>query len=331
MEAKPPPLSLEPIQPGHCITPVNFKPNFHLQSIIYMPPGIQSSVSYGIGSNEGSRVAVTTTTGSGLTVGATLLGNGANTNYTQTIISGTAMSMTKMDQFTLAEFVNSGHNAPDRSGDIFDLWMKNVRISDYRSSSNNWEMVQWTTDDGATPTMFSFNGRELQGLESVVDNPPGRVAAFATLTPADKQAILSMDQPLQGTTLDTRRYQLVNPSGLPYSLNGPDAAGDPIQAETKTMSYSQSNDVVNGSGVNSSTTILAGFSVAGLISIGGSQTWTESFTDVRTTTTGAQNSASLTLRTPTVGCFMAVNAYIDAVFGTYLALPVPGTTTTHCN
>jgi|GEM_PF-3775108 len=38
-------------------------------------------------------------------------------------------------------------------------------------------------------------------------------------------------------------------------------------------------------------------------------------------TSGEQQTASLTLRTPTVGCYMEVDIYIDAVFGTYLALP----------
>jgi len=65
-----------PDQPGSCVSPQVFTPHFHLQTLIYMPPGVQSSVSYLQGSGEGSKIAVQTTTSGGVSVSAVIAGFG---------------------------------------------------------------------------------------------------------------------------------------------------------------------------------------------------------------------------------------------------------------
>jgi len=311
----------EPDAIGYCIGAVDINPRFHLQSIIYMPPGKQSSVSYGRGSSEGSRVATQTTSSTSFGVQVTVFGIGPSDSYAEGIINGRSMSQTKTDLFTITRSVNSGLDAPVRGSDQFDIWF-NSKFSHYLSPSNGFELLRWSTVDGAPPQVYTFSADELLGNIPVSPSDQGRYNAFTTLTPQDKQAILYMDAPLNGAPLDSRRYQLVSRQYAPWerSMHGPDYPGNVITSFTYSMSYNQQWDTINGSFVNQSDSVLAGINLE-VVRLGTTTTWTYNYMETRTMTSGEQQTASLTLRTPTVGCYMEVDIYIDAVFGTYLALP----------
>lgn len=310
---------IEPDAIGTCVSPALFKPNFHLQSIIYMPPGVQSSVSYALGSSEGNRVAVQTATSSGVNVQATIAGFGASATYSASIINGKAFSMTKTNTATRGEYVGSGVDHAVRGTDMFDIAF-NVQITNFYSLSNGWERNVWGTVNGAAPIVYFYTADELAGNHQVVCNPQDRCDKFNSLTPADKQAILAMNAPLQGGALDPQRYQRVLMQESPVVMSGPDYVGAPINSYTYSVAYNKSYDSINGSSVDISASALAGFDI-GVVHLGSTVTWRQSFQEVRTTTSGAQQLATLTLRTNTVGCYMQVAVYIDAVFGTYLAIP----------
>jgi hypothetical protein len=310
---------IEPDALGLCLSGVEVRPRFHLQSIIYMPPGAQSSVTYATGSSEGSRTSIQTTTSQGGSVGFSVFGIGPTVNYSQSVINGNSLSVNKTDTYTRGESVNTGRDAPERGSDVFDLWF-NASMMHYLSSSNGWERIDWSTVGGAPMSMYSFTADELLGNKPVSGANPSRLAAFNSLTTADKTAILWMNGPLTGAPLDPRRYQhveLQNPTPVMY---GPYYPGAPVNTYGYSVAYNKQYDATNGSTVNSSTTVLAGFNIE-VVRLGGSYTWAETFTDTRTTSTGSQKAATITLRTSTVGCYMAIEFYIDAVFGTYLALP----------
>jgi hypothetical protein len=318
----------EPQKSGYCIDPVEVYPKFSIQSIIYMPPGKQSSVSYGMGSSEGSRIATQTTTSAGVSVQINIFGIGLGGNYQSGVVEGHAMAVTKIETFNRTESVNTNLDLPVRGTDTFDIWVENVKLLQYYSTSNGWEFLIWTTTNGLAPEIFSYTANELSApTPPEQDTPPGKVRAWQTLSAADKQAILSMDAPLNGAPLDPNRYQFVNKQNAPHDFYGPDNPGDPITSFGYTLSYNTQYDSINGSFVNESATVMVGFDIE-VIKFGTTVSWTQTTSDTRTTTVGWQKTASLTLKTPTIGCYMDNDVYIDAAFGTYLVLP---TTIIGCN
>jgi hypothetical protein len=314
------PGQLEPELFGQCITGTAYTPSFHLQSIIYMPPGTQSSVLYSTGSSEGNSVTVQTQSGTQTTLSMSVLGIGTSTTYSTGVVNGTSFSMTKMDSFGRGESVGTGFDHPDRGTDIFDVWA-NAQQTYYLSTSNGWERIDWSAVGGAAPIVFSYTAYELQGLRSPNCNIPGSCEYFGTLGASDKAGILSMDAPLNTTSLDPRRYQRVAMQEPTQTMTGPAYQGAPINSYVYTESYNTSYDVFNGSYVNSSDTILASVPVKE-VNLGVNHTWVNNYSETRHHVTGSQKVATLTLRTPTVGCYMEVAIYIDAVFGTYLVLPL---------
>jgi hypothetical protein len=312
--------NFEPEALGRCIGPVTYNPKFHVQAIIYMPPGKQSSVSYATGSSEGSRVSVQTSTSHGNQVSASVAGMGGSTSYFTGVVNGHAISMNKTETFTRSETVNTGLDSPVRGSDVFDVWF-NSKVANYYSAINGWEKNVWSTVGGAPPVVYSFTADELLGNAQVPQGDPIKYAYFLTLNSDDKAAILSMDAPLNSAYLDPRRYQLVDQQGPYHVMYGPDYAGAPIISYGYAIAYNKSYDVINGSFVNSADTVLAGYSIP-VFSGQVSSTWTYNYSETRIDTTGAQKTATVTLRTPTVGCYMVTNMYVDAVFGTYLVLPI---------
>ncbi|HET6412637.1 MAG TPA: hypothetical protein VFG53_11295 [Anaeromyxobacter sp.] len=315
------PGQIEPELYGQCISGIAYTPSFHLQSIIYMPPGAQSSVLYSSGSSEGNSVTIQTQSGTQTTISMSVFGIGASTQYSEGVINGNTFSMTKMDSYGRGESVGTGFDHPDRGNDVFDVWA-NVQQTHYLSTSNGWERIDWSTVGGAAPNVYSYTAYELQGLRSPNCNIPGSCQYFGTLAASDKAGILSMDAPLNTTSLDPRRYQRVAMQEPTQTMTGPDYQGAPINSYVYTETYNTSYDAFNGSYVNSSYTILANVSVGETKSgFGTNVTWVNNYSETRHNVTGSQKVATLTLRTPTVGCYMEVAIYIDAVFGTYLVVP----------
>jgi hypothetical protein len=146
---------------------------------------------------------------------------------------------------------------------------------------------------------------------------PEKAIIFNGWASSDKSAILAFDAPLSGQALDSKRYQRV----ATYQMRGPDRAGDPIPFGTFQTSYNTARDGIFGTGVNSTSTYLAGFDVPIFGGVRAGFTFGYAYTDTRTSTTGEQKLASLTLRTPTPCLVMDVHVYLDAAFGTYFATP----------
>jgi hypothetical protein len=324
----------DPDQIGYCVAPSVVYPRLRLASIIYMPPGRSSSVSYSIGSGEGSATSYQTTHSSGFNAQLTIFGLGGGPTYSTSVVNGSTLTFSVIDTQGRTETVNSGVDMPARGGDKFDIWA-NPMASYYYSTANGYEQLKWSTSNGGDKTIYTYSADQLAGRAVVTDDiPQGRVQFFQNMKDAEKQALLAMDAPLNGANLDSRRYQRVdlqyNTPQTPVALLGPEYPGDPIETYNQSLAYNSQYDSINGSSVNPQGTLLytSDFpiykSVNGNVNVG--YTWSASYSDTRTNSTYNQKNAALALQTSTIGCVMPVQIYIDSLFGTYLVLPVPGQT-----
>lgn len=288
-------------------------PKFHVQSILYAPPGKQSAVSYGLGSSAGSRFQVSSTMGGGVSIQSTIVGLQVTSNYSASVTNGTATSITKSDTLVTG-FSNPGtQDDPQRGHDQFHVWT-NVKMTHYAGGGPP-ERVAWSTSNGLPVTIMQFWADELLGNQPVVDTL--KAAVFGGWTLDDRNKMLSFDGPLAAGPLDPRRYQKV----AHYQMSGPDTSGNPIPFGTFTTSYNTARDVTYGTSVNSSSTVLAGFELPVIGGVRAGVTYSYGYTETRSASTGEQKTAQITLRTPTPCFVMDMDVLIDAAFGTYLALP----------
>ena len=243
-------------------------------------------------------------------------------SYTASVINGNAVAVSKTDSNSIIAYVGSGVDHVAHGGDLFFI-LFNAQVTDYYSTANYWERVVWGTVNDASPVIYYYSADELLGNKAPVCNPQDKCDKFNGLTENDKQTILSANVPLQGGTLDPKRYQHVERQllpGQPIQMFGPDYAGETITGNQYSLAYNSEWDTFNGSQVSVSGSVVYGFDI-GMVKVGGTATWAETFQDVRTQSNTDQNAATLLLKTNTVGCYMMVDVYIDSAFGTYLVVP----------
>ncbi len=317
---------LEPQALGSCIAGATFTPAFHVQSILYAPPGNMSYVEYGSGSLEGSGVRIETRDTVAASTSIRLGSIGVGGSYAVGFIDGSAVSVTKSDNTTLYEYVESGVDHPIRGGDTFRI-LVNSQQTRWLSSQNGWERIDFSTVMGAQPNVLYFSADEISGAKPLTCNSADseRCAFLRGLDSGSRQSILSLDEPLNAIDpeSDPQRYQRIDLQGPAQYVLGPDQDGSVVAPANGIFeAYNTQNDTYNGSYVNVSGTVLARVSVPMTnITLGGSATWTHSFMETRQSITGSQKSAYAFLRSSTVRCVMKVRVYIDASFGTFLVLP----------
>ena len=293
-------------------------------SLLYVPPGKQSSVSYGTGSSEGSIFQMQFQSGSSNTVqlGFSIFGNGVsgNSQYVTGTINGRSTSITKTTTSSVTSTNAGNADFPDHGYDTLFIWA-NPATTIWLLESGTIVGQSWQTSDSGPINVVPFTMRELNGTDSIPDNV--KRAYFNNFTPTDKSAFVALDPFVYNPNpaLNQNQYQKVASNQWFY---GPDHAGDPQLTYQYTYSYNVANNQINGSYINQSSTVIvsAGLDL-GIIRIGGSATSVaqQNFQETRTNTTGNQQQASASLRTPTVACAIRSDIYIDSAFSTYVVIP----------
>jgi hypothetical protein len=293
-------------------------------ALLYVPPGKQSSVGYSTGSTMGTIFQMQFQSGSSNTVqlGFSILGNGVqgNSTYVTGTINGSSTSITKVTSAGVTA-TNSGYSDfPDHGYDTLFIW-SNPATTLWLLENGTIIGQSWQTSDSQPINVVPFTIRELNGTDYVTDNV--KRAYFSNYTSIDKTSFVGLD-PFSASSspaLNPNRYQKVASGQWFY---GPDHAQDPALGTPYTWSYNTANNTINGSYVNQSSTVIvsAGLDL-GIFHIGGSTTTIaqQNFMETRTNTTGNQQQASATLKTPTIGCAIKSDVYIDAAFSTYLVIP----------
>jgi len=315
---------------GQCLTSESTRPTSVLVTILYTPPGQQSSVSYGSGNTTGNSFSATWTDGTTTQLGGQIsLGGGPltaggftagdNVQWTFSHSHGIFNSIRKTTGSSYTQSnPSSASDYPDHGEDTFFLWMNPmvtvILANGYPDSQT------WSTSDGGSMLIYYFTARELEGIDSV---PWYKQPPYNQMTASDRATYVAQDPFVQNSSpyLDPKRFQKVDH----ITLYGPDHSWDPIISVGYSVSYNSENDTSYGSGVNQADTVIMGFSINLLdiikINFSDNTTYTSSYTETRTNVSGDQQTATMTMRTPTVCFALGVDVYIDAAFSSYVGIP----------
>jgi hypothetical protein len=304
------------------------RPSYHLLTVVYAPPGTNggrssSQVVYGSESTTGTtdstsnsfKEGVTVTASAGVDIGIVNLGGSAEFTASQTSTSSSSVEINKSsnNEITVTGPSEDGIN---HDYDIFYLWL-NPLLTVTLDHLNNltWEIGV----DG--PTM-DIQYVYASWLKDPSQMPPGvaQKLAGAGLTAADYAQILAADPFSSGsTTIDFNRFV---PTTHSFPYEPPVTANDPVPtitySQTNSTTFTNTQEVDNEYGVTA--TVSAGIQVFydAKLQVSGSLEWTNKSTT--TQTTGATQSASVTIGGPSFGYTgpTDVNVYWDTVFSSFM-------------
>lgn len=321
----------EPEQPPLSGT---LQPKYKILTVIYAPPGTQgggstSSVSYGSGSTAGTTVSASKSFKQEYKISvkseAGFLGTGgsvgASFGYARNASNDKSLDITK----TAATEIN--HAGPavdgvDHDRDQIWLWLNpSIRLSLTPAG------VEWTLDGGRPADIqYVYVGH----LKDPAQMPPGvaqRLQAYG-ITTQDYAEILKADPFTNPIQIDTNRFKSLNTT-FPYEP--PYAEGDPVPTYSFKATYAStdtsSSSVENEYSVGLTVSGGLDFIKVAKISFENENSWT--WTDTKTTTasTGAEESAAVTIGGPAFGYSgptdMAI--YYDTLYKTFLFAPIDGT------
>ena len=351
--------------PGSLAASINIPmfPKYFVMSILYAPPGNQSSSGFGQANSQATTTTISKSFQDSIStnVGISIPGgSGVNvtTGSSTTNASSQAFQVTTSQQAGSA--VISNRNPIDHTQDQFYLWLNPmVILTPTSTSTSNYTMGTVIGSNGQPEPMdiVAFSVEALQNPSTIkVDefNPrleggvmvPGLSSICAkpvlqcTTAPcgcvaSDFTAILQQD-PLIGTsvttalsTLDPNRFVFINNT----TLQGPDCAG----CDEKPNTFQESDGTSTTNTLSQSDSYSVGFSVtSGINFFGGGLSITNSNTFTYTNgmsvgkSNGASHSESLNLETSSVGCIETVDIYEDTVYHIF-AFALEGPPPAECN
>jgi len=338
---------------GTC-NPSTVTPHFVLVSILYDPPGNKSTNAFGTANAVGSNQTITSNIGQSTSTtntfsfslegtlgpentgisGGVSVGTGSSSTTGTSTTSGISLTTTTTSTANLASTSDSeNHNA-----DVFLLWL-NPELVITQTSLTGFSVV---TEVGGPNGYMDIlpvsvgelkNGISQQTLEDQKICPTPQscftVPGLNVLTAADKAALLAMDPfiTLAPTAApDPTRYALIEERPLV----------DPADFGGITEPFSVSDATVLSTGTGSTTggsntlTVGANFKIGDIgFSTSTTNTWNWSINTTSTQTTGATQTASITLSSNTSGCCAntsgngacEVDIYEDMDFRTFAFQP----------
>jgi hypothetical protein len=323
----PPPVTPPPVTPPVTIYPITsyIYPNYYVASLAYAAPGNGSTVTYG----DQSTMTSTTAT-------ADLFKDSTRYSYSVSIVG---------NGVGLAASFGAG-SSDGRSFSLSKTAGSIVTVQSTVDPLDHYNDTFYVVTDPVVELSQAYATAPIVATLSTIDGPgnvvtltvgelkaPSSILAWkqeylTALAPADYTAILALDPLVTanpwigviGVTLsapDSNRYGYVGQ----LQVNGPDAAGDPIDGDGFILSNSATNGMSFGASVDTSVTATysAGFKFFGLLNAGvsGSETWDWSHTSTTTHTSGTTEMAQALLKTTTVGYHATYNVYYDSLYSTF--------------
>jgi hypothetical protein len=310
------------VPPQPVVTKETRYPAFKPVTLMYAPPGRQSSVSYGTGSTAGATQTTSFATQTSVSYGGQLTffaGVSVDQSFTFGTSTSHAERISKAQTVTLGLSNGTGAtDVPDHGYDMFWLWV-NPRV-DLTWSDGVLSVQEWKTSDGGAPRTVPFTVRELQGVDPI---PSYKLAMLnGPLSASDVATLLSMDPFVTGEALDAKRFHKVTTQ----TIWGPDNASDPVPNVSASWNYSTSSDDSFSTSEAERTAIMVktGFSFLGILGAEARAgvSFGVTFTQGLTESNGDSQTANVMLRSNTPCHAMDVDVLFDKVFGTYAAVPV---------
>lgn len=330
-------------------------PKYYILSILYAPPGNQSSNGFtnAVTNTDTTSISHTFANGTATSVSASILGNGFGVTFSTSTSTQDAHSFQVSTSNGAGATLVSNRNPVDHTQDQFVIWLNPaVVVTPTSSNSANYSLRTPTMSNGQPEPVdiVNINGADLQGpsqipldvllpqtrnnvsglpgLANVCANPvPQCTAAPCGCTTSDFAGILAAD-PLISVTLQTTQPDQVDPNRFVFLnsqvLEGPECDGcDPLRnsfTETDAQATSQTETQTFSYSVGFTRT--SGFSLfgAGLtIANNNTFTWTNAMSEG--TSNGTSHTAAVTLGSSSVDCFETINIYEDTVYHTFTFAP----------
>jgi len=285
-------------------------PAYYVLTLLYAPPGNQSTAEYAGGSSTGAETDVTNTFKGGPQI-ATQGNVEATVGWQAGGSTGHTFEVTKEVTKTLG--LQSQIDPINHDYDTFYIWT-NPQLYVDQTGDNSWSLGL-AVKTGQTMSVVPVTVKELKN--------PSTMAAFkktalAALTPSDYAQILALDPFANGsTTFASNRFAKVDS----LQLDGPFEAGAPLNPQGLEVSNEQIAGKVSGfvSQVNVSVMVGTSFSFFGLLEaglkVGGTFEW--DYENTNTQKSGQKQTASVTLQTSTVGYNDVIDVYYDTVFKSF--------------
>jgi hypothetical protein len=332
-------------------------PQYYILSVLYAPPGNQSSNGYTNSTSNAATTAISQTfvdaTSTTITASSPLGTSSVGVTFTGSQGTGESQSFQISTSDGTGSQVSSNRNPVDHTQDQIFLWLNpevivtptGTTTAQYAMTTPNgtaglpepMDIVNVNVQDLMNPAQIPLavllpqtqNGVSLPGLASICANPvpPAQCTAapcgcvasdFATILAADP--LVGSGSTTQPSQVDSTRYVLINST----TLEGPECSGcDPVKnsfTETDAESTTETSTETNSYSVGYSSSAGLDILGAGLkIQTGNTFTWTNSMSSGETN--GTSHTATITLGTSSLDCFETISIYEDTVYHTFAFAP----------
>jgi len=315
------------------------RPLYYIVSIVYDPPGNQSSNGFTDSDSNGTSTTTTQTftTGTTTSFGYSVMGSGNEFSFGSS--GGNGSSETTQETHTQGHgsAIRSLYDHIDHTLDHVYLWL-NTHVTFVQTGSSS-AVYNLSTVDGQPMDVLDFSVANLQNPSQI---PPEKcnphVLAGVTVpgvcnicanpsscTAADFAPIVAADEFVSGNVTlvpnqctSNHRYCYIsssyldapNPNPVSNSFTESDSN---VQTQTFTDTHTYS--------VGFTTT--EGWSVLGAFTLSLRDTTTFSWSDSQSvgSSSGTTNQAQITLSTSTPGCNSGIDIYEDTVYHTFVPVP----------
>jgi hypothetical protein len=338
-------------------------PQYYILSILYAPPGNQSSNGFtnALTNTATTSISHTFANGSATSVNGSILGNGFGVSFSASKSTQDVHSFQVSTSNGAGASLISNRNPVDHTQDQFLLWLNPaVVVSPTSSTTASYSLRTPIGSNGQPEPMdiVNINVVDLQnpgqipldvllpqtrnnvsglpGLASVCAHPvPQCTSAPCGCVPSDFAAILAANPMISVSPQNTPPAQ-VDPNRFVFVesqiLEGPQCDGcDPFRntfTESDAQATSQTETQTYSTSVGFTRT--SGFSLFGAgLTMANNNTFTWTNAMSTGTSNGTSHTAAVTLGSSSVNCFETINIYEDTVYHTFVFSPA--VISTACN
>lgn len=330
-------------------------PKYYILSILYTPPGNQSSNGFTNTSTNTttSSISHTFVNAAATSINVSAAGNGFGVTFSGSKSTQDSQSFQISTSNGAGATLASLRNSVDHTQDQFIIWLNPaIVVTPTSSSTATYSLITPIGSNGLPEPMdiVNINAVDLQnpaaipidvlqpqtrsnvsglpGLANICANPVPQCSStpcgcttndFTGILAADPLLSVSVQNTLPDQ-VDSNRYVFVESQ----VLEGPECSGcDPLRNSfTANDSQSTSQTETTQHSYSVGYTRSSGFSLFGSgLTLSSSNTFT--WTDAMSTGSGngTSHTASVTLGTTDVGCFETINIYEDTVYHTFAFAP----------
>jgi len=307
-------------------------PRYLVLSLLYAPPGLQSSAGYSQTNTEGTTISVSSSIGGGFQVSASASGGlidqaTIGTSFQTSLSAQSTSSLQITASSTSGAQVGSSSDAVKHVNDRFFLLLNPVvTITQTGPKSANFTV---STPAGQPMDVIDVSLAEAQNPKSI---PTGKMnpqqvhgitlPGLNGLTSNDWSQIVLLDPfaaaPVTASPADTKRFRYVDTE----PLEGPDQPG----GSAVKYPFNESDGIAltagQGETISTSVSLSAGakIDIPGVFTLQVNATTSNlwSWSSSTSASSGKSNQESVTFGTSPVGCLEYVDIYTDLVYHTFV-------------